>query len=102
MTILHLTDETFDDAVKEGTALVDFYATWCGPCKQISPILEDIAEENPGETKIIKVDIDENSELVKRYRVMSVPTLILLRDGEVVNKVAGVRTKQELLDIING
>lgn len=100
MTILHLTDETFDEAVKEGSALVDFYATWCGPCKRLSPILEDIAEEVPSEIKIIKVDIDKNEELVKKYRIMSVPTLVFLKDGEVVEKVTGFQSKQELLELI--
>ncbi|MGB1546954.1 MAG: thioredoxin TrxA [Alphaproteobacteria bacterium] len=89
MTITHVTDDSFDkDVLQAGSpVLVDFWAEWCGPCKQIAPILEEIAQEMDGRVSVAKVDIDNNPQTPTRYGVRGIPTLMLFKDGE----VAGVR-----------
>lgn len=82
---MELRDENFKDLIKEGTVLVDFYATWCGPCKMQGEVLKKLEED----VKIVKIDVDEHTELAKEFGVMSIPTLILFKDGEVVNKNIG-------------
>ena len=80
---LALTDQTFDEEIKSATepVLVDFWAEWCGPCKMVAPILAEIAEDQAGKIQIAKVNIDENLELARRFEVMSIPTMILFKDG---------------------
>lgn len=78
--------KNFNEAIKEGVVLVDFYADWCGPCKMINPILKDVQEEMQDKVKIVKVDVDEDGELAQRFDVMSIPTLILFKDGKPVNR----------------
>ncbi|WP_133969094.1 thioredoxin [Eubacterium limosum] len=85
----------------KGVVLVDFFATWCGPCKALTPIVDKLSEEMSGKVKIVKVDIDENSALATEYRVMSVPTMKLLKDGEVVETLVGLRPESELRDKLN-
>ena len=82
---MELRNENFKDLIKEGTVLVDFYATWCGPCKMQGEVLKKLEED----VKIVKIDVDEHTELAKEFGVMSIPTLILFKDGEVVNKNIG-------------
>ena len=82
---MELRDENFKDLIKDGVVLVDFYATWCGPCKMQGEVLKKIEED----VKIVKIDVDEHTELAKEFGVMSIPTLILFKDGEVVNKNIG-------------
>ena len=91
-------EENFDDLIKEGTVLVDFSATWCGPCKMLEGELEAIEDK----IKIVKVDIDKFQKLTQEYRIMSVPTMIFYKDGKKVNEVVGYHTSDELLEIING
>lgn len=91
-------EENFDDLIKEGTVLVDFYATWCGPCKMLEGELESIEDK----IKIVKVDIDKFQKLTMNYRIMSVPTMIFFNDGKKSEEVIGFHTSDELLEIING
>ncbi|MDE3085620.1 MAG: thioredoxin [Acidobacteriota bacterium] len=97
--ITTLSDATFDEHVKasETPVLVDFWAEWCGPCKLISPVLEEIAEEQSGKVQIAKLNIDENLDVTRRYEVMSIPTLILFKDGEPRARIVGARGKAQLV-----
>ena len=103
MSVLHIGKADFDEKVlkSEKVALVDFYATWCGPCKMVAPILEEIAEEHP-EYVIAKVNVDEEPELAKQFGIMSIPALFVIRDGEVADSVVGYRPKEALLDLLEG
>ena len=94
-----LTDATFDEEVGAATEplLVDFWAEWCGPCKLIEPILEEIARENQGRLRVGKVNADDNLETVRRFDVMSIPTLILFKDGEPQVRLVGAKGKAQLL-----
>ena len=85
----------------KSVVLVDFFATWCGPCKALTPIVDKLSEEMSGKVKIVKVDIDENSALATEYRVMSVPTMKLFKNGEVVETLVGLRPESELRDKLN-
>ena len=90
----------FDSAIKEGIVLVDFFATWCGPCKMLSPVLEEVANENPN-IAVLKIDVDEVGELAARYGIQAIPTLFLLKDGKIVNKGMGYLNKNQLTDFVN-
>ena len=81
--------------------LVDFHATWCGPCKAQAPILKDLSADIKGKARILKIDIDKNQPIAQKYQVRSVPTLILFKNGQLLWRQAGVASKQQLLDIIN-
>jgi thioredoxin 1 len=97
--IVTLTDSTFDEEIA-GSAepiLVDFWAEWCGPCKMVSPILEEIATEQAGKIRIAKLNVDENLEISRRFEVMSIPTLILFREGEPAHRIVGAKPKAQLL-----
>ena len=92
--------EAFEQYIAEGTVLIDFFATWCGPCKMLSPRIDEVAEEVTN-VKFGKVDIDDEVEIALRYKVQSVPTLILFKDGERVGKSIGLISKEELLEFVN-
>ncbi len=82
--------------------LVDFWASWCGPCKMIAPIIDQLADEFAGKAKIAKVNVDDNRDLASQYKVMSIPTMLVFKDGQVVNQAIGARPKGELEKMING
>jgi thioredoxin 1 len=94
-----LTDDTFEQSVEKGkgVTLVDFWAEWCGPCKMIAPIVEQIAAENDGKITVGKLDVDANGETAMKFGVMSIPTLILFKDGEPVERLVGYRPKEQLM-----
>ena len=100
--IVTLSDATFDEHVKgsDVPVLVDFWAEWCGPCKMISPVLEEIAEEQAGKIQIVKLNIDDNLEVTRRFDVMSIPTLILFKNGEPEVRLIGAKPKGQLLQEI--
>jgi thioredoxin 1 len=101
--IVTLSDATFDEHVKASDVpvLVDFWAEWCGPCKMISPVLEEIAEEQAGKIQIGKLNIDDNLEVTRRFDVMSIPTLILFKNGEPEVRLIGAKPKGQLLQEIS-
>lgn len=100
--IVYANENTFDEEVykEERIVIVDFYADWCSPCKMLGPILESIAEERK-EIKIVKVNVDENSKLANEFRAYSIPLLVFFEDGKEVNRVAGLRSKEFILDLID-
>lgn len=101
MSTLHLTSETFDEEVGSGRALVDFWAPWCGPCQVVGPIIDELAESYAGRVKVAKVDIDNEKELARRFKVMSIPTVVVLDNGEEVNRFVGVKDKEEYEAALN-
>jgi thioredoxin 1 len=95
-----LKTENFSNSVQEGLTLVDFFAEWCGPCKMLSPILEELAEEMKETVKVAKVDIDESQDIAINMQVTSVPTLVLFKEGEEVKRVVGLKDKDSLKQLI--
>ena len=97
--ITTLTDATFDEVIgsSEKPILVDFWAEWCGPCKMIAPVLEEIAAEQEGKIQIVKLNIDDNLDITRRFDVMSIPTLILFKNGEPAMRIVGAKGKGQLL-----
>lgn len=100
---LELTDQSFDQEIKEGVVLVDFWAPWCGPCKMQGPIIEELAEELKDRTgvKVSKLNVDDNQAKAGEYQVMSIPTLKVFKDGQVVETMVGLQSKESLLELIN-
>ena len=92
---LTLDAKNFDETVKDGVVLVDFWSTWCGPCKMLAPTIEELAEDYEGRVKVCKVDVDENQGLAVRFGVFSIPTVFILKDGVVVKKIIGLSDKDE-------
>jgi thioredoxin 1 len=94
-----LTDSTFDEEIKSSAepVLVDFWAEWCGPCKMVAPILDEIVADNEGKLRLGKINIDENSDLARRFDVMSIPTMILFKDSEPQLRIVGAKGKGQLL-----
>ena len=94
--LLHLKNENYEEEIKEGVVVVDFFATWCGPCKMLTPVLEEISQDY----KIIKVDVDEHENLAKKFGIMSVPTLLIYKDGKIKKQLLGFMPKERLLQEI--
>ncbi|MFD0868108.1 thioredoxin [Chlamydia abortus] len=102
MAIVNVSDQSFNEEVEStGTVLVDFWAPWCGPCKMIAPVLEELDGEIGDQVKIAKLNVDENPESASRFGVMSIPTLILFKDGKPVDKVVGFQSKDALKGVIS-
>lgn len=100
MSVVHATDQNFASEVLQATGpvLVDFSATWCGPCKKLEPVVDQIAAEYAGRIKVVKVDVDQSQATAAKFAVMSVPTLIFFRDGQVRDQAIGLLSKQQLAD----
>lgn len=89
------------DTVKEGVSLVDFWAPWCGPCRMIAPVIEELAEEFDGKAKVCKVNTEEEQDLAIEHGIRSIPTILFYKDGEIVDQMVGATSKQVLADKIN-
>ncbi len=102
MSALKITKDNFEKEVLQSDkpVLLDFWASWCGPCKMVGPIVEQVAEEAAGLAKVGKINVDEEPELAQQFRVMSIPTLVVMKEGKVVQSTVGVQSKQALLSMI--
>lgn len=96
-----LTNQTFDAAIASGLTLVDFWATWCGPCRMQTPILEELSRELSGNKKIAKVNVDQETDLALKFGIQSIPTILVFQEGRLVDRLVGVRMKDELKQIMN-
>jgi len=101
--VTEFTDDTFESEVKQATepVLVDFWAPWCAPCRQIAPLIEELAKDNAGAVKVGKVNIDENPECTQEFGISSIPTLLIFKDGEVANRFVGAQPKSRLQDALD-
>jgi len=100
MAVQHLTTSEFDGAIASGLCLVDFWATWCGPCRMLAPVIENLAASYDGSVKVCKVDIDQEMDLASRFGVMSIPTVILFKDGVKVAQSVGVQPEDAFVRMI--
>ncbi len=102
MAIMHVNNESFKEEVlnSKEVVLVDFFATWCGPCKMLGPVLEKLADE-VDTVKFVKVDVDQEEDLAREYKVMTIPTLVVFKDGKEVKRSSGFMSKGELVDFLN-
>lgn len=103
MSILKVNKNNFESEIvkSDKTVLLDFWASWCGPCRMVSPVVEEIAEENPS-IQVGKVNVDEEPELAQAFQVMSIPTLVVMKNGKVVRQAVGARPKAAILSLIQG
>ena len=101
MSAIQVNKDNFQEVVlnSDKPVLVDFWASWCGPCRMVAPILEEIANER-SDVKVCKINVDEEPELAGRYNVMSIPTLLVMKNGQVVNQAVGARPKSQLLSLL--
>ena len=97
MMVKQIDTKEFKEVIKEGKVVVDLFATWCGPCKMLSPILDEISEEIPT-TNFYKIDVDDNEDVAREYSVMSIPTILIFENGELVNKIVGLRSREDLVE----
>lgn len=103
MTELNITKSNFETEVmnSDKPVLIDFWAPWCGPCRMLSPTISEIAEEHGDKVKVCKVNVDEQGELASFFGVMSIPTLVVIKEGKIVNSVTGVRPKDQIVNMFN-
>ncbi len=101
MSVIHVTKDTFEKEVlqSEQSVLLDFWASWCGPCRMVSPVLDEIAAERP-DIKVCKVNVDEEAQLATQYNIMSIPTLMVFKNGEKTNQALGALPKARILDLL--
>ena len=92
-----LTDATFEGEIASGSVIVDFWAPWCGPCRMVGPVIDEIAQEHGDKVTVGKVNVDENPAIAQKFGIMSIPTIILFKDGEPAKKVIGARSKADFL-----
>lgn len=102
MSVIKITKGNFEEEVSksEVPVLLDFWASWCGPCRMVSPIVDEVANELEGKAKVGKINVDEEQELAGAFSIMSIPTLIVIKNGKLVNQLVGVRSKQEIIEMI--
>lgn len=99
--IIKLTSENYEKVISENPiVLIDFFATWCGPCKMLAPVIEELAEEELENVAICKVDVDEENELASKYGIQSIPTIIVVKDGKAVRQAMGYRPKESLINML--
>jgi len=100
--IVNITNDTFEEIVLKSSkpVVVDFWASWCGPCRMVAPIMEELANEFDGKVQITKVNVDDQGELAAQFRIMSIPTVLVFKNGEVAEKIVGARTKEEFTELI--
>lgn len=101
MAALHITNNNFKEEVlnSDKLVLIDFWASWCGPCRMVGPIIDEIAKENP-DIKVCKVNVDEEPELANEFHIMSIPTLVVMKDGQVLRQSMGAKPKSQILDLL--
>lgn len=102
MSVITITSKNFEEEVSKSDVpvLLDFWASWCGPCKMVSPIVDKVAEEVEGKAKVGKVNVDEEQELARSFNIMSIPTLIVIKNGKLVKQSVGVMSKEEILNML--
>lgn len=103
MSEIILTNQNFEEEVIKSNipVLVDFFATWCGPCKMLAPVIAELAEKYAGKVKVGKVNVDEENELAMKYQISSIPTLVLFKDGKIINVKVGLSSKSEIENMLN-
>jgi len=97
-----VTDQNFQESIAKGVSLVDFWAAWCGPCQILGPVIEEVAGEFEGKANVAKLNVDENQQTASAFGVMSIPTVIMFKDGQEVNRFIGVQPKEKYVEALNG
>lgn len=102
-SVIMATADNFDQEVIKSTTpvLVDFWAQWCGPCRTVAPVIEELAITYQGKAKVAKINVDEQSDLAAKFKIMSIPTVMIFKDGEIVEKIIGARSKQEFSNLLD-